>query len=249
MYKDLPKLVHAKEGFQGCLASVDLNGRLPDLMSDALDCVGQIERGCEGESDLGLPVLTCKHRGTHHVPKYLKPKEKLNSIKHFCVPPLKLLHRQSFHFHRTQILLFTIFVLPVWVPILPLFCSPPCTLVGSESLPEAMFMNYLWSLCSIHECHLPSLMCSWHPETIFDLFFNFNHSLILQFISLILLSTQLRICLVPMLPVTTTVHLMWPLKILFSFFFFMPHYITGCFLGKMGLIKAHLLTWTKGAWR
>lgn len=50
MYKELPKLVHSKEGFQGCLASVDLNGRLPDLMSDALDCVGQIERGCEGES-------------------------------------------------------------------------------------------------------------------------------------------------------------------------------------------------------
>lgn len=49
MYKELPKLVHAKEGFQGCLASVDLNGRLPDLLSDALDCVGQIERGCEGE--------------------------------------------------------------------------------------------------------------------------------------------------------------------------------------------------------
>lgn len=49
MYKELPKLVHAREGFQGCLASVDLNGRLPDLMSEALDCVGQIERGCEGE--------------------------------------------------------------------------------------------------------------------------------------------------------------------------------------------------------
>jgi len=48
MFKDLPKLVHAKEGFQGCLASVDLNGRLPDIMSDAVDCVGQIERGCEG---------------------------------------------------------------------------------------------------------------------------------------------------------------------------------------------------------
>lgn len=54
MYKELPKLVHAKEGFQGCLASVDLNGRLPDLMSDALDCVGQIERGCEGELSLRL---------------------------------------------------------------------------------------------------------------------------------------------------------------------------------------------------
>src|SRR4029434_8719873 len=26
MYKELPKLVHAKEGFQGCLASMDLNG-------------------------------------------------------------------------------------------------------------------------------------------------------------------------------------------------------------------------------
>ncbi|XP_076747877.1 neurexin-1a isoform X3 [Maylandia zebra] len=54
MYKELPKLVHAKEGFQGCLASMDLNGRLPDLMSDALDCVGQIERGCEG------PSTTCQ---------------------------------------------------------------------------------------------------------------------------------------------------------------------------------------------
>ncbi|XP_051506852.1 neurexin-1a [Myxocyprinus asiaticus] len=50
MYKDLHKLVHAGEGFQGCLASVDLNGRLADLMSDALACVGQIERGCEGPS-------------------------------------------------------------------------------------------------------------------------------------------------------------------------------------------------------
>lgn len=57
MYKELPKLVHAKEGFQGCLASVDLNGRLPDLMSDALDCVGQIERGCEGESLILLRKL------------------------------------------------------------------------------------------------------------------------------------------------------------------------------------------------
>ncbi|XP_030012409.1 neurexin-1a isoform X16 [Sphaeramia orbicularis] len=63
MYKDLPKLVHAKEGFQGCLASVDLNGRLPDLMSDALDCVGQIERGCEValmKADLQGPSTTCQ---------------------------------------------------------------------------------------------------------------------------------------------------------------------------------------------
>ncbi|XP_061084265.1 neurexin 1a isoform X7 [Conger conger] len=54
MYKELPKLVHAKEGFQGCLASMDLNGRLPDLLSDAINLVGQIERGCEG------PSTTCQ---------------------------------------------------------------------------------------------------------------------------------------------------------------------------------------------
>ncbi|XP_041420251.1 neurexin-1 isoform X28 [Xenopus laevis] len=54
MYKTLPKLVHAKDGFQGCLASVDLNGRLPDLFSDALLSNGQIERGCEG------PSTTCQ---------------------------------------------------------------------------------------------------------------------------------------------------------------------------------------------
>ncbi|XP_008821253.1 neurexin-1 isoform X14 [Nannospalax galili] len=62
-YKALPKLVHAKEGFQGCLASVDLNGRLPDLISDALFCNGQIERGCEValmKADLQGPSTTCQ---------------------------------------------------------------------------------------------------------------------------------------------------------------------------------------------
>ncbi|KAK3560008.1 hypothetical protein QTP86_033752 [Hemibagrus guttatus] len=54
MYKGLPKLVHSKEGFQGCLASLDLNGRLPDLLSDALSTIGQVERGCEG------PSTTCQ---------------------------------------------------------------------------------------------------------------------------------------------------------------------------------------------
>ncbi|XP_037134510.1 neurexin-1a-like isoform X5 [Syngnathus acus] len=54
MYRDLPKLVHSREGFQGCLATVDLNGRLPDLLADALATVGQVERGCEG------PSTTCQ---------------------------------------------------------------------------------------------------------------------------------------------------------------------------------------------
>ncbi|XP_048830017.1 neurexin-3a isoform X13 [Brienomyrus brachyistius] len=54
MYSNLPKLVASREGFQGCLASVDLNGRLPDLINDALFRSGQIERGCEG------PSTTCQ---------------------------------------------------------------------------------------------------------------------------------------------------------------------------------------------
>ncbi|XP_028996543.1 neurexin 3b isoform X17 [Betta splendens] len=54
MYQKLPKLVVSREGFQGCLASLDLNGRLPDLINDALFRSGQIERGCEG------PSTTCQ---------------------------------------------------------------------------------------------------------------------------------------------------------------------------------------------
>ncbi|KAA8582383.1 hypothetical protein FQN60_009123 [Etheostoma spectabile] len=52
MYGSLPKLVASREGYQGCLASVDLNGRLPDLLNDALFRSGQIERGCEGTPSL-----------------------------------------------------------------------------------------------------------------------------------------------------------------------------------------------------
>lgn len=52
MYGNLPKLVASREGYQGCLASIDLNGRLPDLLNDALFRSGQIERGCEGTSPL-----------------------------------------------------------------------------------------------------------------------------------------------------------------------------------------------------
>uniref|UniRef100_A0A8C9SZ31 Neurexin 3a n=1 Tax=Scleropages formosus TaxID=113540 RepID=A0A8C9SZ31_SCLFO len=54
MYNNLPKLLASRTGFQGCLASVDLNGRLPDLINDALFRSGQVERGCEG------PSTTCQ---------------------------------------------------------------------------------------------------------------------------------------------------------------------------------------------
>ncbi|XP_051776104.1 neurexin 3a isoform X4 [Erpetoichthys calabaricus] len=63
MYSSLPKLVASRDGFQGCLASVDLNGRLPDLINDALHRSGQIERGCEVEftkADLQGPSTTCQ---------------------------------------------------------------------------------------------------------------------------------------------------------------------------------------------
>ncbi|XP_030074361.1 neurexin-2-beta isoform X10 [Microcaecilia unicolor] len=50
MFSTLPKLVASRDGFQGCLASVDLNGRLPDLIADATHRVGQVERGCDGPS-------------------------------------------------------------------------------------------------------------------------------------------------------------------------------------------------------
>ncbi|XP_035274886.1 neurexin 3a isoform X13 [Anguilla anguilla] len=63
MYSNLPKLVASRDGFQGCLASVDLNGRLPDLINDVLYRSGQIERGCEvgfTKADLQGPSTTCQ---------------------------------------------------------------------------------------------------------------------------------------------------------------------------------------------
>ncbi|XP_076875165.1 neurexin-2-beta isoform X2 [Brachyhypopomus gauderio] len=60
MYNSLPKLIASRDGYQGCLASVDLNGRLPDLMADALHRVGQVERGCDG------PSTTCTEDSCHN---------------------------------------------------------------------------------------------------------------------------------------------------------------------------------------
>ncbi|XP_067303726.1 neurexin 2b isoform X7 [Pseudorasbora parva] len=60
MYSSLPKLIASRDGYQGCLASVDLNGRLPDLLADALHRVGQVDRGCDG------PSTTCTEDSCHH---------------------------------------------------------------------------------------------------------------------------------------------------------------------------------------
>ncbi|XP_058482405.1 neurexin-2-like isoform X5 [Solea solea] len=60
MYSSLPRLIASREGYRGCLASVDLNGRLPDLLADALYKVGEVERGCGG------PSTTCTEESCHH---------------------------------------------------------------------------------------------------------------------------------------------------------------------------------------
>lgn len=56
IYNSLPKLIASRDGYQGCLASIDLNGRLPDLIADALHRVGPVERGCDGEDWAPTPL-------------------------------------------------------------------------------------------------------------------------------------------------------------------------------------------------
>ncbi|XP_042566909.1 neurexin 2a isoform X11 [Cyprinus carpio] len=63
MYNSLPKLIASRDGYQGCLASVDLNGRLPDLIADALHRVGQVERGCEAGPGTTCTEDCCSNQG------------------------------------------------------------------------------------------------------------------------------------------------------------------------------------------
>lgn len=157
MYKDLPKLVHAKEGFQGCLASVDLNGRLPDLMSDALDCVGQIERGCEGESfqksNLSPAVLTCSNTDTHTHTSHLAPKWPQPWVQK-AKTPMKRFGVESFHFPCSII----------W------FLSPPYLSCQFEFLfffPPVLFCaahaGWIWKFArsNVYELFMKPLLHTW----------------------------------------------------------------------------------------
>ncbi|XP_051532849.1 neurexin-2-like isoform X1 [Myxocyprinus asiaticus] len=63
MYNSLPKLIASRDGYQGCLASVDLNGRLPDLIADALHRVGQVERGCKAGPGTTCTEDSCSNQG------------------------------------------------------------------------------------------------------------------------------------------------------------------------------------------
>ncbi|XP_046998627.1 neurexin-1 isoform X1 [Schistocerca americana] len=61
MYGSLPKQVTSKQGFQGCLASLDLNGESPSLLLDAVVPSTQVALGCEGSSKCSHNV--CANRG------------------------------------------------------------------------------------------------------------------------------------------------------------------------------------------
>lgn len=138
MFSNLPKLVASRDGFQGCLASVDLNGRLPDLIADALHRIGQVERGCDGECVLsgGAPRIAeaCpKNSGTKRTGK--------GQVTHSpcCLQPWPL------------------------VPNLAVFECPcsysvpaPCSISGHSSLVDQgqRLSAWLWNFCSPWGCWL-----------------------------------------------------------------------------------------------
>ncbi|PSN31987.1 Neurexin-3 [Blattella germanica] len=55
MYPLLPKQIQSRHGYEGCLASLDLNGESPNLMVDAVVPSSQLAAGCEG------PSTKCSH--------------------------------------------------------------------------------------------------------------------------------------------------------------------------------------------
>lgn len=48
MYNFLPRQIQSRHGFEGCLASLDLNGESPDTTLDALVPSLLVVPGCEG---------------------------------------------------------------------------------------------------------------------------------------------------------------------------------------------------------
>ncbi|KAL1122948.1 hypothetical protein AAG570_003273 [Ranatra chinensis] len=54
-YQQLPKQVQSKHGFEGCLASLDLNGESPDILIDAVVPSSLVAAGCDG------PSTKCSH--------------------------------------------------------------------------------------------------------------------------------------------------------------------------------------------
>lgn len=49
MFSRLPRQVTSHQGYEGCLASLDLNGESPNLLTDAAIQSPQVVEGCAGE--------------------------------------------------------------------------------------------------------------------------------------------------------------------------------------------------------
>lgn len=52
MYAQLPKVMQSKHGFEGCLASLDLNGDSPDPATDAIAPIAHVVPGCDGKTGI-----------------------------------------------------------------------------------------------------------------------------------------------------------------------------------------------------
>ncbi|XP_031785413.1 neurexin-1 isoform X3 [Nasonia vitripennis] len=59
-YSLLPKPIMSRHGFEGCLASLDLSGESPDLISDAVVPSSLVESGCDAYANLH-PGKKCTH--------------------------------------------------------------------------------------------------------------------------------------------------------------------------------------------
>jgi neurexin len=59
-YSLLPKSIISRHGFEGCLASLDLSGESPDLISDAVVPSSLVESGCDAYANLH-PGKKCTH--------------------------------------------------------------------------------------------------------------------------------------------------------------------------------------------
>ncbi|XP_043461803.1 neurexin-3b isoform X3 [Leptopilina heterotoma] len=59
-YAQLPKHISSRHGFEGCLASLDLSGESPDLISDAVVPSSLVESGCETNANQH-PGKKCTH--------------------------------------------------------------------------------------------------------------------------------------------------------------------------------------------
>ncbi|KAE8750772.1 hypothetical protein FOCC_FOCC002482 [Frankliniella occidentalis] len=62
MFSRLPRQVTAHQGFEGCLASLDLNGESPNLVADAAIPSQQVSEGCTGQSTR-CSQNVCANRG------------------------------------------------------------------------------------------------------------------------------------------------------------------------------------------